>query len=187
LFHERRINNIFVAYEQHNRDQQSAMLSRFLLLTFLTLGGPVAAQRQSIGIYGGWGSFAEQQPRRCFAIARPERAPRPQQWAAFASVGYWPARGVRGQVHFRLSREKREGSAALLRIDDRTFQLVAGGNNAWAPDRRGDAEIVAAMRSGVRMSIETRSTRGALVRDHYRLRGAATAIDAAAIACARPR
>ena len=158
-----------------------------LLLTSLILGAPVAAQRQSVGIYGQWGSFVEQQPRRCFASAKPERSPRPQQWLPFASVGYWPARGVRGQVHFRISREKREGSAALLRIDDRTFQLVAGGNNAWAPDRRGDAEIVAAMRSGVNMSIETRSTRGGLVRDFYRLRGAATAIDAAAIACARSR
>ena len=162
-------------------------MSRFLLLTFLTLAAPVAAQRQSVGIYGGWGSFTESQPRRCFAIARPERGPRPQQWAPFASIGYWPARAVRGQVHFRLSREKREGSAALLRIDGRTFQMVAAGNNAWAPDRRGDAEIIAAMRSGVFMSIETRSTRGALVRDYYRLRGAASAIDAAAIACARLR
>lgn len=73
----------------------------------------------------------------------------------------------------------------LLRIDDRTFQLYAGGANAWARDARGDAEIVAAMRSGIDMIVETRSDRGALVRDYYQLRGAATAIDAAAVACAR--
>jgi hypothetical protein len=36
------------------------------------------------------------------------------------------------------------------------------------------------------MSVETRSVRGATVRDFYLLRGAATAIDAAAIACTRP-
>jgi hypothetical protein len=41
------------------------------------------------------------------------------------------------------------------------------------------------MRTGIEMSVETRSASGALVRDSYRLRGAATAIDAAAIACAR--
>ena len=73
----------------------------------------------------------------------------------------------------------------MLRIDDRTFQLIGGGANAWAPDRRADAEIIAAMRGGLNMTVETRSERGALVRDFYRLRGAATAIDAAAIACAR--
>jgi hypothetical protein len=35
------------------------------------------------------------------------------------------------------------------------------------------------------MVVETRSTRGQLVRDQYLLRGAATAMDAAALACAR--
>ena len=72
----------------------------------------------------------------------------------------------------------------LLTIDDRTWQLVASGNNAWAADRRADAEIVAAMRTGIDMTVATRSDRGARVRDYYRLRGAATAVDAAAIACA---
>ena len=155
-----------------------------LLLPILALAPAEAlAQRQSLGIFQLWGAYRE--PGRCYAIAEPYRAPRPEAWRPFASIGYWPGRGVRSQVHFRLSREKRPGSAVLLRIDDQTFQLQGGGNNAWAPDRRGDADIVAAMRSGIEMSVETRSVRGALVRDSYRLRGAATAIDAAAIACAR--
>jgi hypothetical protein len=42
------------------------------------------------------------------------------------------------------------------------------------------------MRTGIDMTVETRSERGALVRNYYQLRGAATAIDAAAIACAGP-
>lgn len=159
------------------------MRAAFFLLVFLSLAGPAMAQKRSLGIFSQWGAFQEN--NRCFAIAQPDRGPRPREWKPFASVGYWPTRGVRGQVHFRLSRQKRIGSAVLLKIDDRTFQLLAGGANAWAPDRRADAEIVAAMRRGVHMTIETRSERGALVRDYYRLRGAATAIDAAAIACAR--
>ncbi len=73
----------------------------------------------------------------------------------------------------------------LLRIDDRTFQLLGGGANAWATDARADMDIVTAMRSGINMTVETRSDRGALVRDFYQLRGAATAIDAAAVACSR--
>jgi hypothetical protein len=150
----------------------------------LVLAEPVAAQRQLIGIFGQWGAFREQQPDRCFAVAQPVRGPRPEGWQPFASVTYWPQRGVAGQVHFRLSRQKRQGSAILLRIDDRTFQLAGGGINAWAPDARADGEIVRAIRMGVGMSVETRSIRGALVRDYYQLRGAATAIDAAAVECA---
>lgn len=154
------------------------------LLILSGLTGEAWAQRHTIGIFQLWGAFRASD--HCYAISEPYRAPSAAGWRPFASTGYWPARGVRGQVHFRLSREKRRGSAVLLRIDDRTFQLLGGGRDAWAPDRRADAEIVAAMRTGIEMSVETRSDRGTLVRDHYRLRGAATAIDAAAIACARP-
>ena len=157
------------------------MRGAILLLIFLNLAAPAHAERRSLGIFFQWGAFEE--PSRCFAIAEPERSPRARDWKPFASVGYWPKRAVRGQLHIRLSRQKREGSAVLLKIDDRTWQLIGGGNNAWAPDRRADAEIVAAMRTGVDMTVETRSDQGARVRDYYRLRGAATAIDAAAIAC----
>jgi hypothetical protein len=119
------------------------------------------------------------------AIVEPEGDARPGDGPAYASVGFWPRRGVRGQAYFRLRQAKRPGSAVLLRIDDRTFQLRGGGANAWATDSAADAEIVAAMRRGIEMNVETRSARGALLRDSYRLRGAATAVDAAAIACAR--
>jgi hypothetical protein len=87
----------------------------------------------------------------------------------------------------RLSRIKRPGSAVLLRIDGQSFQLRGGGRDAWSADARADDEIVAAMRTGIEMVVETRSTTGAAVRDHYHLRGAATAIDAAALACAGRR
>ena len=161
------------------------MRTASVLLIFAGLAAPAAAQRESIGIFWQWGAFRDSNAQRCFAIAQPFRAPKAEGWRPFVSVGYWPGRGTRGQLHVRLSRQKRPQSAVLLRIDERMFQLVGGGNNAWAPDARADAEIVAAMRTGIDMIVETRSVRGALVRDQYQLRGAATAIDAAAIACTR--
>lgn len=156
---------------------------RLLPLLLMAVAAPAAAQRDTLGIFGTWGAFRE--PGRCFAIAEPHQPPRAGDGRGFASVGYWPDRAVRGQAFFRLSRAKREGSAVLLRIDDRTFQLRGGGAAAWPADAAADAEIVAAMRTGLEMNVETRAAGGALVRDSYRLRGAATAIDAAAIACAR--
>ena len=152
-------------------------------LYFMALATPAGAQPQSLGIFGTWGAFRA--PDRCYAIAEPNQSPRPAEGRGFASVGYWPSRSAGGQAYFRLSRAKREGSAVLLRIDDRTFQLRGGGADAWAADSAADSELVSAMRTGIEMSVETRSAGGALVRDSYRLRGAATAIDAAAIACAR--
>jgi hypothetical protein len=161
-----------------------AMPRRFFPL-LLILAVPAAAQPSAIGIYGQWGSFETKTPRNCYAIAAPTPGRRARDWKPFASVAYWPERRVRGQVHFRLSRENRPGSAVLLRIDDLTFQLIASKVDAWAPNAAADAEIVAAMRTGVEMKVETRAASGLLVRDTYSLRGAATAVDAAAIACLR--
>jgi hypothetical protein len=150
-------------------------LIRLLAVPLLAAAAPAAAQQQSLGVFGLWGAFSGKE--RCHAVAEPHRPAGANSGRAFASAGWWPGRGVRGQLHFRLSQPKRAGSAVLLRIEDRTFQLVGGGADAWALDARADAEIVAAMRS----------ERGALIRDSYNLRGAATALDAAAIACATRR
>jgi len=155
-----------------------------ILLPLLVFAAPAVAQPQSLGVFGEWGAFRDS--GRCYAIAAPDDAPAAAGWRPFASVGHWPGRGG-GQLHLRLSREKRQGSAVLARIDGRSFQLVGGGRDAWAADPRADAELQAAMRTGIELVVETRSTQGALVRDHYRLRGAATAMDAAAIACAPRR
>ena len=157
---------------------------RRLLFLFLSaaLAGPAAAQPRTLGAFGSWAAFRDE--ARCYAITQPYQAPEARGWQPFASVGQWPGRRG-GQLHIRLSREKRQGSAVLLRIDGRAFQLTGGGRDAWAPDSRADAEIQTAMRTGIDFVVETRSSDGLLVRDLYRLRGAATAMDAAAIACAR--
>lgn len=159
------------------------MRAIIFMLVLLGVAAPGRAERRPIGIFGEWGAFRENDPSHCFAIAQPYRAPGSKAAKPSAAVGYWPRQGLRPQLHFRLSRAKRPESAILLRIDGRVFQMIGRGADAWAPDAAGDAAIVAAMRSGVEMRIETRSAGGGRVRDHYRLRGAATAIDAAAIAC----
>ena len=147
------------------------------------LGALPAAAQQALGIFGMWGAFRGD--GRCYAIAEPISAPAPEGWRPYVAVGHWPARRISGQLHVRLSRAKRRDSAVFVRIDGRSFQLRGGGRDAWAPDGRADEEILAAMRTGIDMIVQTRSAGGQLVRDQYRLRGAATAMDAAALACRR--
>jgi len=67
------------------------------------------------------------------------------------------------------------------------FELTGGGGDAWAEDRRMDAAIIAAMRSATSMSVSSRDTAGRLFTDEYSLAGAATAMDAATVGCARLR
>jgi hypothetical protein len=154
---------------------------RALPFVVLALAAPAAAQRQSLGVFGGWAAFRD--PGRCYAIAAPVAGPRPEGWRPFFSIGHWPERGPGGQVHVRLSRAKRDGSAVLARIDGQSFQLVGRGRDAWAPDGRADEALMRAMRTGLNLTVETRAANGARFRDAYQLRGAASAIDAAALAC----
>lgn len=162
-----------------------SMRRLFLVLAAFGLALPAAAQPQALGAWGSWGAF--RQEGRCYAISQPWQAPDAQGWQPFASVGTWPGRARGGQLHIRLSRAARAGSAVLLRIDGRTFQLAGSGRDAWASDGRADADIQMAMRTGIDLVVETRATDGVAVRDLYRLRGAATAMDAASIACAPRR
>lgn len=139
-----------------------------------------AVARDVIGVHGVWAAFRDDAPRRCYAIA----APVVPGGGAFASVANWPTRRVVGQVHFRLYRDARPGSAILLTIDGQVFQLVGRGTDAWARDRRADRAIVGAMRTGLSMSIGARDTNGNGFTQGYALGGAASAIDAAGLACA---
>jgi hypothetical protein len=158
-------------------------MRRVAAILCLVLAAPALA-RESLGVFDGWGAFRDTDPPRCFAIAQPVDN-RTGAWRPFASVAHWPDRGVRGQIHIRLSREKRPSADVILTIDDRRWRMVAGRYDVWAPSARHDAFILAKLRSGKSMSITTVAATGGGFADTYRLRGAATAIDAAALGCAR--
>lgn len=155
------------------------------LFALLLIAAPAQA-RDSLGVFEGWGAFRDAQPLRCYAIAKPARSSG-GKWRPFASIAYWPGEGVRGQIHIRLSREMRNGARIVLSIDDRRISLVGSGADAWAANPRADASIIAAVRSGRSLSIATVAATGGGFADTYRLKGAATAIDAAALGCARGR
>ena len=158
-------------------------MKRALLLLALVAGPAVA--RESLGIFDRWGAFTDPSPRRCYAIAQPFTSGGASRWRPFASIATWPGQGARNQLHIRLSRERDPRARVTLSVGERRFALVAGSADAWAPDKRTDAAVVAAIRSGRSMSVETLSKSGAPFADVYALRGAATAIDAASLGCAR--
>ncbi len=157
----------------------------FVLLAMTHASG--AQARDSLGVFEGWGAFRDPETPRCYAIAQPATHGTEGRWRPFASVGYWPRADIRGQIHIRLSREIAARSPLALTVGERRFPLTGGGADAWAPNRQVDAAIVAAMRSATSMSISARARTGAGFADTYRLRGAATAVDAAALGCGRVR
>ena len=162
--------------------------SAVLLLAIASSIAVPAMARDVLGVFNRWGAFRDAPEARCYAVAEPIDWRDPKRiWSPFASIGFWPRQQVRGQVSITLSRALQKDSMATLVVGAQRFQLSGKDANVWAKDRQDDAAIVAALRSGGTMSVHGRASSGQTFADHYELRGAATAIDAAALGCARLR
>lgn len=165
-------------------------MKRWFLMAALAalpgVAGAAPAARESLGVFDVWGAFRDADGARCTAMAEPVRtAPGKGETRAYASVASWPARGLRGQVHARLSRPPRPGTRVYLSIGERRFALTGRGGDVWARDAAMDRAIVAAMRATTTMSLEGIARNGRPFADLYTLKGAATAVDAAALGCVR--
>ena len=160
-------------------------MRRALLAAALLITAPATA-RDSLGIWNTWGAFADAGVPRCYAIAMADTvAGRSNELQPYFTIGTWPRRGARGEVHVRFSRRLGPGGAVTLAIGSERFQLIAGAADAWAQDRRMDAAIVAAMRSASSMTVTARAAGGRVFSDSYALAGSASAMDAAMLGCAQ--
>jgi hypothetical protein len=146
-----------------------------------------ALARDSLGMFSTWGAFRDPAVPRCYAIAMAEPSRKRQDFQPYAAIGSWPRRGVRNQLHIRLSRQLAPKARILLVVGRERFQLTGGGGDAWAVDRRMDAAVVAAMRSAQSMTVYARDAKGRSFSNSWPLAGAATAMDAATIGCAQLR
>lgn len=156
------------------------------VLLILALAAP-AHGRDPLGVFGNWAAFRDPAVPRCYAIAMAAPSSRERQYQPYASIGTWPKRGLRGQVHLRVSRQLASSAPIVLNVGGQRFQLTGGGGDAWAADKRMDAAIVAAMRSAGSMTVSARGADGRGFSNTWDLQGAATAMDAASVGCARIR
>ena len=155
------------------------------LVALLVIAATPLEAKQSLGVFSSWGAFRDPDAPRCYAIAMPETSEAAGKYQPYATIGTWPTRAIRGQVHFRLSRTLAGRPRIGLQVGGKNFALSGGGGDAWARDKAMDAAIVAAMRSASSMTVRATDARGRRFSNTYLLSGAATAMDAATIACAR--
>lgn len=150
---------------------------RRLLFLLLLIAAPAGAATGS-----GWAAidFGDRCEARARAAVSTGQA-KPQGYAGFAFDAHGPARGT---FYARLSRAARTGSTAMATIAGQPFLLVARGTWAWSGGGAEDAALIAAVRTGGTMRIESRDSAGHRFFDYYPLVGAPTAIDAAAADCA---
>jgi hypothetical protein len=149
----------------------------------ITLAVPAAA-RDSLGMYDNWGAFRDPAVPRCYAVARAEPSRHPGDYRPYADVASWPRRGLRGEVHFRLSRHIAPNTPITLAIGGQHIGLVGGGGDAWVADPRQNAALIAAMRFNPWMSVVAKGRDNRALVDTWKLSGAASAMDSAAVGCA---
>jgi hypothetical protein len=148
-------------------------------LALAMLAAPLLA-KDRLGAYYSWAAFSDPEVPRCYAIGAPETS---SGEGGYVSIAFFPKNGLTHQVYARLSRTRNANAGITLTVGGRRFALKADGNGGWAKDRATDLAIVAAMRSAQSLSVQSSGPGGNII-DAYILRGAASAIDAAALGCA---
>ncbi len=102
----------------------------------------------------------------------------------YAGFAFEPSGKLQGRFYVHLSRPARNGATVIATIGSEPFLLDGRGEWAWSRNAGQQRAILEAARYGRSMRVDSRDRRGRRIVDHYELGGAATAIDAAAAACA---
>ena len=155
-------------------------MKRLFIFAVALIATPALA-KERLGAWQSWAAFRDAETPRCYAIGAPDES---SGEGGYVSVGFWPKRGSGHQVYVHLSRERSTNSGITLSAGGRRFRLIAKGNSGWARDRQTDMAIIAAIRSSQSLSITSMARDGRTIVDAYATRGAASAIDAAALGCA---
>src|SRR5690348_2045896 len=153
-------------------------------LALLLMGFATTANAAGNILYAGGAWAAIDRGSTCEALSRSVRIAAKGKVQAEAGFTFSADRRHWGEFHAQLRRMPRSGAAVMLRVDNQPFLLVAQRNQAWSDGPLQERAIVAALRNATSMSIESRDGAGQRFIDPYSLDGAATAIDAAAAACA---
>ena len=147
-------------------------------------GLATAADSRGNVIYAGGAWTAIDRGSTCEALSRSQRIAAKDKVQALAGLTFAADRRRWGEFHARLSRMPRSDASVMLQIGDQPFLLVARGGWAWSRGPLQAQAIIATMRDGAAMRIESRDAAGVRFSDPYLLDGAPTAIDAAAARCA---
>lgn len=134
----------------------------------------------------GWAAF--NRGTHCEAMARSVLvATRASEQQPRITLAFDRSGPRRGQVEIRARRPVRPGSSIILTISNQPFLLAARGTSGWSRGPIQEKAVIAALRAGTPFTVEARDAAGRRMVDRYDARGAPTAIDAAAAACARAR
>ncbi|MFC0217897.1 invasion associated locus B family protein [Pseudochelatococcus lubricantis] len=161
------------------------------ILAFVLTGAAAQAQQQAgsrlAGTFSDWSVYTSGQggAKVCYAVTQPKtRLPAGlNRDPAYLFVSSRPAEKVRNEISLVLGFPARPGQDAQAVIDGKSFPLVTKAENAWVKDTAQEAAVLAAFRSGSKLSIRSTSARGSSLTDEYSLSGVSAALQQLAREC----
>lgn len=162
---------------------------RFVLVAtvgcFLMAVSPISAKQ--IGVFIDWSAHVEGsgKSRTCWVYSKPVKheGKYKKRGLIYSLITHVPRNKVANQVQFTAGYIFKKGSDAELSIGKNKFKLFTHKDTAWSRNKREDAAIVRAMRSGSKMIITGVSSRGTKTKDTYSLSGVSAAHDKISKAC----
>lgn len=157
-------------------------VKRAAIIILAMLVSPADARGNVIYARGAWAAI--DRGATCEALSRSQKVEPRSAVQPVVGLTFTPDHRRWGEFHARLSRTPRADASVLLQVGDQPFMLAARSGWAWSRGPLQAQAIIAALREGATMRVESRDTAGLRFSDPYLLDGAPTAIDAAAARCA---
>lgn len=148
-----------------------------------------AEAAKQIGSFKQWNAYthSDAEGKVCYIASQPQdstysgtikgRDP------VFFMITNKPAKSVRNEASTIIGYPFKADSKATVDVDGRKFTMFTQADGAWMEDQSQEAALIAAMKSGSKMTVTGTSRRGTESTDSYSLSGVTAALDAITKEC----
>ncbi len=158
-----------------------SLRSLFPVAVALTMGAGAStafaanSDPRALGTFKDWQAYTwlENGSKICYMLSRPNKS-LPQnvkRGDIYLMVTYRPKARSKEEVSHVTGYTYKDKSTVDISIGNRKFKLATDADVAWVPEGESDAKLINAMRSGSKLVIKGRSSRGTLTTDSYSLQG----------------
>jgi hypothetical protein len=174
---------------------RSTLITSFIIAaTMIIIDLPVVAQEvKEIGHFGDWKAYtrSDKNERFCYIVTKPKEASlRSKRGDIFLMIWHRPAKKefdvVQVDAGYTFKKDKNgKQSSVIIQVGKDTWTLFTDRKNAWTNTSNDDAQIVKAMRKGMKLTVKGISSRNNPTTDKYSLKGVTAAYRAINKACKR--
>jgi invasion protein IalB len=160
--------------------------------TYTTFAHAQTGKEQAVllGQFGDWGAYKATPNGKevCFALSKPTKGvtdpPGRNRDPAYAFVSTRPAEKVKNEVSIIVGYPQKPGVEATATIDGSAhYAMYTQDDGAWVKNAAEEPQMVAAMRKGSELVVQSVSSHGTKTTDTYSLKGISDALDKVAAEC----